>query len=65
MKNKLPAIFHSKDFVEVGGLMAYGAEFADLYRRGDLRRQDFEGRQAGRPSVEQPKKFERADKIIK
>ena len=45
--------------------MAYGAEFADLYRRGDLRRQDFEGRQAGRPSVEQPKKFERADKIIK
>jgi ABC-type uncharacterized transport system substrate-binding protein len=32
-KNKLPNIFHSKDFVEVGGLMSYGAEFGELYRR--------------------------------
>jgi putative ABC transport system substrate-binding protein len=27
------AIFETEDFVEAGGLMSYGADFADLFRR--------------------------------
>ncbi len=32
-KNRLPAIFNVPDFVEDGGLMSYGANYPDLYRR--------------------------------
>ena len=32
-KNRLPAIYHSKEFVDDGGLMSYGADYVDLYRR--------------------------------
>jgi putative ABC transport system substrate-binding protein len=32
-KYRLPAIYPQDDFVEVGGLMSYGADFDDLYRR--------------------------------
>ena len=32
-KHRLPAIYPEKEFVEVGGLMAYGADLTDLYRR--------------------------------
>jgi putative ABC transport system substrate-binding protein len=31
--NKLPAIFGFREFVDAGGLMAYGANLADLFRR--------------------------------
>ena len=30
---RLPAIYFQDDFVEAGGLMSYGADFEDLYRR--------------------------------
>jgi len=30
---RLPAIYPQKEFVDEGGLMSYGADFADLYRR--------------------------------
>jgi putative ABC transport system substrate-binding protein len=30
---RLPAIYSQKEFVDEGGLMSYGADFADLYRR--------------------------------
>src|SRR5262245_27777318 len=30
-KNRLPAIYEWRDFVELGGLMAYGVNLADLY----------------------------------
>jgi putative tryptophan/tyrosine transport system substrate-binding protein len=59
LKNKLPTIFHSKDFVEVGGLMAYGAEFADLYRRAAIYVDKIlKGAKPADLPVEQPKKFE-------
>jgi putative ABC transport system substrate-binding protein len=29
----LPAIYPQKEFVEAGGLMSYGTDLADLYRR--------------------------------
>jgi putative ABC transport system substrate-binding protein len=32
-KYRLPAIYPQKEFVDVGGLMSYGADFDDLYRR--------------------------------
>src|SRR5262245_30829576 len=32
-KNKLPAIYAQKDYVEAGGLMSYGADFDDLFRK--------------------------------
>ena len=32
-KYRLPAIYPQKEFVDEGGLMFYGADYADLYRR--------------------------------
>jgi putative ABC transport system substrate-binding protein len=32
-KHRLPAIYFQKEFVDSGGLMSYGADFEDLYRR--------------------------------
>jgi putative tryptophan/tyrosine transport system substrate-binding protein len=32
-KHRLPSIFTSREFVDAGGLMAYGPNFTDLYRR--------------------------------
>jgi putative ABC transport system substrate-binding protein len=31
-KYRLPAIYHQKEFVDEGGLMSYGVDYADLYR---------------------------------
>ena len=35
-KHRLPAIYFSKEIVDVGGLMFYGADCVDLYRRADI-----------------------------
>jgi putative ABC transport system substrate-binding protein len=32
-KHRLPAIYFQKEFVDDGGLMSYGVDFDDLYRR--------------------------------
>jgi ABC-type uncharacterized transport system substrate-binding protein len=32
-KHRLPAIYFQREFVDEGGLMSYGADYADLYRR--------------------------------
>jgi putative tryptophan/tyrosine transport system substrate-binding protein len=32
-KNRLPAIYHQKAYVDQGGLMSYGVDYIDLYRR--------------------------------
>ena len=32
-KYRLPAIYFQKEFVDEGGLMSYGADFSDLFRR--------------------------------
>ena len=32
-KYRLPAIYPQEEFVEAGGLMSYGADYPDLYRR--------------------------------
>jgi len=36
-KNRLPAVYTSREFVDAGGLMAYGPNLADRYRRAALR----------------------------
>jgi len=33
VKYRLPAIYYSKEFVDEGGLMSYGVDYTDLYRR--------------------------------
>jgi putative tryptophan/tyrosine transport system substrate-binding protein len=33
VKYRLPAIYHQKEFVDEGGLMFYGADYDDLYRK--------------------------------
>ena len=32
-RHRLPAIYASREFVDVGGLMTYGVSYPDLYRR--------------------------------
>ena len=32
-KNRVPAMYPQKEFVDEGGLMSYGADYVDLYRR--------------------------------
>ena len=51
VKNRLPAIYYSPEFVEDGGLMSYGVSFTDLYRRAAyVCGQDPERQQACRSS---------------
>jgi len=33
-KNRLPAVYAQREFVDAGGLMSYGPDSADLFRRG-------------------------------
>src|SRR5262249_27151583 len=32
-KHRLPAIYFQREFVDEGGLMSYGTDFSDLFRR--------------------------------
>jgi putative ABC transport system substrate-binding protein len=58
-KSRLPAIYFQKDFVEEGGLMSYGADFSDLYRRAALYvNKIFKGAKPNELPVQQATKFE-------
>jgi putative ABC transport system substrate-binding protein len=57
----LPTMFGSSEYVEAGGLMSYGPNFADLYRRAaDFVDKILRGAKAADMPVEQPTKFDLA-----
>jgi putative ABC transport system substrate-binding protein len=56
---RLPTMHGFRDFVEVGGLMSYGPNQPDLYRRAaDFVDKILRGTKPGEIPVEQPTKFE-------
>ena len=58
-KNRLPAIYAQKGFVDAGGVMSYGPNLADLYRRAATYvHKILKGAKPADLPVEQPTKFE-------
>jgi len=56
---RLPMMHGVREFVEAGGLMAYGPNFPDLWRRaGDLVDKILRGAKPADIPVEQPTKFD-------
>lgn len=59
MKHRLPAIYEDKGYVDAGGLMSYGPNFPDLYRRSaSYIDRIFKGAKPGDLPIEQPTTFE-------
>ena len=60
LKTQLPAMYYAAEFVETGGLMFYGVDFADLFRRSATYVDKIlkGGAKPADLPVEQPTKFE-------
>jgi putative ABC transport system substrate-binding protein len=59
IKNRLPTMYGHRDMVAAGGLMTYGPDYGDLYRRAaEHVRKILKGSKPGDLPVEQPIKFE-------
>jgi putative tryptophan/tyrosine transport system substrate-binding protein len=60
-KHRLPGIYEDKSYVDAGGLMSYGPNFPDLYRRSaSYVDRILKGAKPGDLPIEQPMKFELA-----
>jgi putative tryptophan/tyrosine transport system substrate-binding protein len=58
-KQRVPAIYPSREFVDAGGLISFGANYPDLYRRAaTFVDKIFKGAKPSDLPVEQPTKFE-------
>ena len=59
LKSRLPSVYGSRGYVEAGGLMYYGADLADSYRRVAMYVDKIlKGAKPADLPVEQPTKFE-------
>jgi putative tryptophan/tyrosine transport system substrate-binding protein len=59
LKSRIPSMYQSREFVDAGGLMSYGADIADSYRRvAYFVDRILKGAKPADLPVEQPKKFE-------
>ena len=59
LESRLPSVYSSREIVEAGGLMSYGADFADSYRRvATYVDKILKGAKPADLPVEQPTKFE-------
>ena len=58
-RHRLVAVYENRDFVEAGGLMSYGPDYRDVYRRAaGIVHRILRGTKPADLPVEQPTKFE-------
>jgi putative tryptophan/tyrosine transport system substrate-binding protein len=59
MSARLPTIYNGREYLETGGLMSYGPNYPDLFRRSaDFVNKILRGSKPGDVPVEQPTKFD-------
>jgi ABC-type uncharacterized transport system substrate-binding protein len=62
---QLPAVYGFRGYVEVGGLISYGADFTDQFRRtAEIVDKILRGMKPGDIPVEQPTKFDLAINLV-
>lgn len=58
-RSRLPAMYEVRSFVDIGGLISYGPDLMEMYRRGaSYVDRIFKGAKPGELAIEQPRMFE-------